>query len=519
MVHDVVEVYTHWQMGRTERQIAQSLGLARNTVAKYLAPAKACGLTPEHDLGRDEWVALAAGWFPNVADTKALNLTWPQFEAEREWITSQLQAGVKVSVVWQRLRDEGKVDASESSLRRWVKANLPDLSPAGRLVTGLIPPTGPGEVAQVDYGFMGRWKDWLADKTLNVNAFVMTLPFSKLPFVFPVTRMDQASWSQAHVAAFEFYGGVVERLVIDNLKTGVVKANLFDPVVNRAYQELADYYGVLVDPARVRSPRDKAHVERMVQFVRESWWKGQEFTSLEAMRADAEAWCRQVAGQRVPRVLGGRTVNEVFDTLERPALRPLPPRRFEVATWVQGKVGRDCHVHVQGCLYSVPFRLVGQTVDARVTGSVVEFYADGQPVKTHPAGRKTGRVTDVADYPPQHTAFLTRDVTWCRRKAEQIGPFTSQVVDALMEPYALHKLRSCQGIVHLADKHGAEAVEQAAERAVAVGDATYRTIKGLVNSPNLFQPRPDGDGGAGAILRGREAFIQDQLGVGADDGE
>jgi transposase len=511
MAEDLIGIYTHWQAGRSERQIAESLGLARNTVAKYLEPVKQAGLGRAGPVkSREQWMELASGWFPELGKAPGRATTWPQFDAYREWIAAQLTAGVQASVVYQRLRDTKGVAASLSSLRRWIDVNLPDAAPGRQTATGLMPLTGPGEVAQVDYGFMGRWADPFTGKTLNVNAFIMTLPYSKLPFVYPVSKMDQAAWSLAHVAAFGFYGAVPRRIVPDNLKTGVAKASLYDPQINRAYRELADYYGTLIDPARVRAPKDKSFVERMVQYVRGSWWRGRDFGSLEQMRVDAEAWCRGVAGERSPRALDGRTVNDVFRQVELPAMLGSPVRPFEVAVWVQGKIGRDCHVRIDGCLYSLPFRLVGEVVDARVAGSVVEFYAAGESVKTHPKGVKGKRVTDVGDYPPQQAAFLVRDVAWCKQRARRIGPATSAVVEALMEPYALHKLRSCQGIAHLADKHGPGAVEAACAGALAVGDPTYRTVKGLIE-----HPMPDLAAGGrqdGGLLRGRDAFVQDEFG-------
>ena len=511
MAEDLIGVYIHWQAGRSERQIADSLGLARNTVAKYLAPVKQAGLRGSGPvLSREQWMELASGWFPELGRAPGRATTWPQFDRHKEWITSQLTAGVQVSVVYQRLRDDKGVGASLSSLRRWIGVNLSEIAP-GHEASALMPPPKPGEVAQVDYGFMGRWIDPFTGKALNINAFIMTLPYSKLPFVYPVAKMDQTAWSQAHVAAFDFYGAVPRRIVPDNLKAAVSKASLYDPQINRAYRELADFYGTIIDPARVRAPKDKSFVERMVQYVRGSWWRGRDFTSLEQMRLDAEAWCRRVAGGRSPRALDGSTVNDVFREVELPAMLALPARPFEVAAWFQGKAGRDCHIRVDGCLYSLPFRLVGEVVDVRVTGSVVEFYHASEPVKTHPKGAKGKRVTDVGDYPPQQAAFLVRDVAWCKRRAERIGPSTLAVIEALMEPYALHKLRSCQGIVHLADKHSPTVVETACARALEVGDPSYRTVKGLIEhpAPNIGQTDTRQDGG---LLRGRDAFIQEEFG-------
>jgi hypothetical protein len=188
-------------------------------------------------------------------------------------------------------------------------------------------------------------------------------------------------------------------------------------------------------------------------------------------------------------------------------MRPLPPGRYQIATWHQAKAGPDCHCQVRGCLYSVPYRLIGQTLDVRLTEFRAEFYWAGDLVKTHPraAGRK--RRTDVGDYPPEHSAYLTRDAAWCRRRAEEIGPAAARVVELLMTPYALGNLRQCQGIVRLAERHGPVKVEAAAATALAAGNPAYRTIKNLCEAPAApRETSTGGDGGAGGILRGPEAF-------------
>jgi len=505
MMVDLVELYRHWYQGRPMRQVASSLGLSRNTVAKYVARAVEAGLVPGGPpISDDRWAELTAGWFPEVSDRRVRQITWGQFDRHLEFITGQLEAGVLASVVFQRLRGQYQVEASIRSFRRWLAATLPDQRhPA---VTARLPQTGPGEVAQVDYGLMGRWTP-PGGAAMTINAFVMALPFSKMYFVYPTPVMDQATWSAAHVAAFEFFAGVPRRIIPDNLKAGVVKANLYEPLINRSYRELADYYGTLIDPARVRAPRDKPHVERAVQYVRQSWWVGAEFTSLDHMRTAAVDWCENVAARRSSAALGGRQPVDVFTTIERPVLLPLPAGPFEIATWAAAKVGPDCHAQVKGVLYSLPYRLVGQRLDVRVTVGTVEFYHDGTLVKTHPIPAVRRRQTDLDDYPPQHAAYLSRDAAWCRREAAKIGPATLQVIEGLMRPYALANLRQCQGILRLADKHRPADVEQACRIARDVGDPRYKTVKGLLDAglPEP-DPRPQTDRGAGAHLRGPDAF-------------
>jgi len=198
-----------------------------------------------------------------------------------------------------------------------------------------------GEEAQVDYGYLGLWEDPVLGRR-RLWALVMVLSHSRYMFVRVVERMGQASWLECHVAAFEFWGGTPRRVALDNLTSGVLKADLYDPKFNRGYAELASHYGLLMDPARVQKPRDKPRVERIMPYVRGSFWAGRRFGSLDEINQEALKWCLTVAGMRVHGTTRQRPL-EVFQGLEREALRPLPPEPFEVVTWVEAKLGRDCY--------------------------------------------------------------------------------------------------------------------------------------------------------------------------------
>ena len=171
----------------------------------------------------------------------------------------------------------------------------------------------------------------------------------------------------------------------------------------------------------------------------------------------------------------------MFLAVEATALLPLPPERFELATWSRPKVSPDCHVKAAGVLYSVPWRLIGRHVDARVTATTVEVFVDGRLVKTHRRIAK-GRQTDWADYPPEKVAFFMRTPTWCRRRASELGAHVTVVVAELLTDNALHHLRAAQGVIGLADRHGADRLDDACRRALDVGDPTYRTIKGILTT-------------------------------------
>ncbi|MGH9282779.1 MAG: IS21/IS408/IS1162 family transposase, partial [Acidimicrobiales bacterium] len=337
------------------------------------------------------------------------------------------------------------------------------------------------------YGFLGSWLDPMTQRVRRVWAFVIVLACSRHMFVRPVLSMDARSWVAAHVAAFTFFGGVPRRLVPDNLATGVDRPDLYDPKINKAYAELAAHYGCLVDPARRQKPKDKPRVERPMPYIRDSLWRGREWTDVAAMEAGALAWCVEVAGRRAHRSLDGAQPLAVFSAIEADALIVLPPTPFELASWSTPKVGPDCHVKVGKALYSVPWRLIGRQVDARQGERTVEIFVDGAVVKTW-ARIERGKQTDWNDYPPEKVAFFMRTPAWCRRRAGELGPSVLVVIQALFEVNALHRLRAAQGVIGLAERHSPERLDAACARAIAVGDPSYRTIKGILAAGTESQP-------------------------------
>ena len=304
-----------------------------------------------------------------------------------------------MKTIWQRLAGDHGLAASYASLRRYVAANVPEETRREQVRVLRLAPREPGQEAQIDYGQLGRWAGPLTGVRHVVWAFVMVLCCSRHLFVRPVIRLDQHAWTECHVKAFEFFGGVPARLVPDNLKTGVDRPDLYDPKINRAYAELAAHYGCLIDPARSRKPRDKPQVERPMPYIRDSFWRGREFTSLAHMQSEGERWCTEVAGQRACRPLEGAAPLAVFGAVEKDTLAPLPAAEFVLAEWRTAKVGPDIHASVAKVLYSVPWRHIGKTLDVRLTFTMVQFFDRGELVKTHPR-KQRGKQTDLADYPP-----------------------------------------------------------------------------------------------------------------------
>ncbi len=504
---DFVEMFRHWHAGRSQVQIHQALGIDRKTIRKYLAPAIAEGVQPAPDELFDEplWRARIGRWFPELVDPSMRALTWGQIAAHRDWIAEQLDAPVTVATIAQRLRDDRGVEVSESTVRRYIATAFAEQ----HLEDKVTVPRGavdPGSEAQIDYGKLGMWLDPSTGRRVAVWVFAMILSCSRTLFIQPVLRMDQTSWNASHVAAFEFFGGVPARLVCDNLKTGVIRPDLYDPQINRAYGELAAFYGTLIDPARANKPKDKPRVERPMPYIRDSFFAGRRFESLPQMQREGLRWSTEVYGLHKHRGLDGATPATVFDAVERDALMPLPRRPFEPVVYTVGTVAPDCHVKSGKAFYSVPWRLLGQKVTVRAAGDVVQIFHHDAVVATHVL-HLCGRSTNFEHYPPHKVAHTLRTVTWCRNQAEQIGPGAVAIVAELSEVNAIHRLRAIQGIIGLRDRHGDARLDAACARALEVGDPRYRTVKGILvagtetgDTPAASSPPPP------AMLRGPAAF-------------
>lgn len=502
-VVDVTEILIHWHAGRSINEVADSLGLDRKTVRKYIDPARQAGMVPGGAaLGQAEWARLVMGWFPHLADTRLNKVTWPQIAVHHDYIKAQLGCGVTQATIHQRLRDEHGLAASYASLKRYVAANMPAETRRDQVVV-LRGEVEPGSEAQIDYGQLGWFVEPRTGQRRKLWAFVMVLACSRHMFVQPTLVMDQQAWTAAHVAAFAFFGGVPRRLVPDNLRTGVDRVDLYDPKINRSYAELAEHYGTLIDPARRGKPRDKARVERPMPYVRDSFFRGRQFGSVAEAQVAAVAWCRDVAGRRPSRALEGASPLSVFDAVEAEALGPLPARPFVLASWSTATVGPDIHVKVGKTIYSVPWQYLGQRVDARTTDTMVQIFAAGQLIATH-VRKPGGKQTLEGHYPPEKIAFQVKTPNWCRSRAAEIGPGCVEVVTGLLETGALFRLRAAQGVLGLADKHTPARLEAACLKAIKVGDPSYRTVKGILAVGAETDPVAPaaGDGGAGAFLHG-----------------
>jgi transposase len=403
-----------------------------------------------------------------------------------EVVKNLLKQGVEMTAIWQRLKDNHGYRGSYSAVRRFV-SHLEPATPEAYIRVH----TAPGEEMQVDFGSVGQLYDPATGRIRSAYAFVATLSFSRHQYAELVFDQKIATWISLHRRTFEFFGGVVRRVVPDNLKAAVLEALVYDPVLGEAYRQMALHYGFLISPTLPGTPRHKGKVENGVHYVQRNFMAGQDFADLPFANQHLQVWVMDVAGVRQHGTTHQPPLR-LFREIEQAALLSLPVEPFSLCEIRTVKVHVDCHVVISGSFYSVPYTYVGQKLDAFVRERVVEIYQGQQLVATHLRCQKPGQwQTRLEHYPPYKAAYLQRTPDFCRKTAERIGPAAFQVVDLLLSDRPLDRLRSVQAILRLEESVGAKRLEDACARAVYFGDVNYRRIKTILNAALDREPLPD----------------------------
>jgi hypothetical protein len=326
----------------------------------------------------------------------------------------------------------------------------------------------PGMEVQIDYARVGKLLDPGSGHMRLLYAFIGTLSHSRMKYVELTFSQDQTSFASSHVRMFEFFGGVPKKTIIDNLKSGVTKPDLYDPKLNRSYAEVIEYYGTFVDPARVRHPKDKGKVERDVQTVREAVHKEMvqhPQAGVSELDRLMKNWSLNVYGQNEHGTTGEKP-HAVFIERERPALKALPEKRFELAEWKLATVHPDHYIQFRGKAYSIPHAYVGKTIWLRATEHILKAFFRDELIKQHVI-TKSYRHTDNEDFPQNVRAVL--DTSFIHKnlleRASKIGPSFHQIIGELFEVHAFINLRNAQGMVTTA-----EATQVASPRGAALGE-------------------------------------------------
>lgn len=371
------------------------------------------------------------------------------------------------------LHDKG-FRGSYSSLVRFMSKHAElTTSPVMRIETKA------GEIAQVDFGYAGRIHDDETGEPVKAYVFAMVLGFSRDAYYEIVKSQDVITWINCHIHAFEHFGGVPQIVVPDNLKSAIIKASFIDPVANRSYADLAEYYGFQIDPCLPATPQHKGKVESGVKYVKNNYLPLREFKNFTDANIKLEEWNRQTARERIHGTTR-RKPSELFELYEKAALRPVPVQRFEISIWKQLKVYRDTHIQFDKAYYSVPCELRGENVWARKTSSQIAIFHENALVSVHFPLKPGQRSTKKEHYPEDKFRYMEWDTDYCTRQAAKIGDATLYLVNRLLKEEPIRNLRAAQNIIRLESKFGRDRLEPAARCAVSFNNFTYGAVKTIL---------------------------------------
>jgi transposase len=465
-----------WQLGRSNRAVARSVGLSAGAIGGTLHRARAAKL--------DTWEAIEAltdealeAQLYRRGDGPTRRRPQPDYVALH---TERRKPGVTLELLhleYLEQHPDGYQYTHFCDLyRRWLRRRGLTMRQVHRA----------GEKGFVDYaGKRPSLTDPGTGDRLPVELFVLVLGASSYTYAEATRTQQLPDWIASHTRAFAFLGGVPVAVVCDQLRSGVTTPCRYEPGVQRLYAELGAHYETTILPARPGRPRDKAKVEVAVQ-VAERWivarLRHETFFTLEALNARI-ADLLAALNAKPMRHYGGASRADLFVRLDQPALRPLPPAPFEYAEWKYARVNLDYHIAVDHHAYSVPHALVHEEVEVRLTATALEVFHRGQRVAAHRRSGSRSGFTTCADHMPKahqahHEWRPSRFISW----ATTIGPQTAALVTAILadRPHPEQGYRSCLGILRLAKRYDAARLEAACARALAAGARSYRHVDAIL---------------------------------------
>jgi transposase len=501
-----------WEKKLPNQQVAQSCNIARSTVREYLERAQRAGLTwPLLDDLDD--AALEQLLFPPLGVIDAESRVIPPMD----YIHRELKRkGVTLRLLWLEHKEASPDGGYQYSQFCFLYNQW-----AGKLNVRLRQTYRAGEKLFVDYaGQTISVTDPVSGKTREAWLFVATLGASNYTFAWAAFSQDLPSWIEANVRALNFFGGVPEIIVPDNLKAGVKKSCRYEPDINPTYHEMARHYGTVIIPARIRSPRDKAKVESAVQ-VAERWilaaLRNHTFLSLVELNQAIAKKLQELNSRKFQKMDGTR--RSLYEMIDRPALKPLPSVPYEYAEWKKARVNIDYHIEIEGHYYSVPYQLVKEQVEVRLMATIVEVLFKNRRVASHPRISLKGAHTTLTEHMPKaHQKHLewtpSRIIAW----AGQNGPNTRNLVTGILASrrHPEQGFRSCLGIMRLGKRYSSERLEAACGRALILKSYSYKSVESILKTSLDKQNLPESSSPEKPIIhyniRGHEYYQQKEAG-------
>ena len=449
-MHRLQDLVRFHRLRTGTRETARLLGMGPNTERMFREALAAAGLLdgpldelPSLDSLRD--AVLAKHPVPPLPKHQTTSL-----EPYVGLITALVAKGLGPRAVFDRLRlEHADFHASHSSVKRLCRA-LKRAQGVQPQDVAIPVETAPGEVAQVDFGYVGKLFDPTTMTLRKAWCFVMVLGFSRHMVVRVAFDQRIETWLALHVEGFAELGGVPATVVPDNLKAAVIRAAFCiddQSELNRSYRELARHYNFKVDPTPPYDPGKKGKVEAGVKYVKGNFFVGRGEADVEDVRRDLRRWVTEIAGTREHGTTRAQPLAQ-FEALERAALRPLPKNAWQPALWRCAKVHADAHVALERRLYSVPWRLIGQRVWVKVTTSSIIVYANDERVATHDRRGPGLRSTLESHLPAQRAELRHRGRSFWETRADAMGDDVGRYVRAVFDSDdALSQLRAVQAIV------------------------------------------------------------------------
>ena len=473
-----------------QRAVARSLGVSQGAIHGTLARARGSGLGWPLPDGLDD-AQLEALLYPPPSQVAPERRPVPDWSAVHRELR---RPNVTLALLWEEYR--GGAGAQDGFGYSWFCELYKEW--VGRLKPTLRQVHTAGERVFVDFaGHAMEVIDGASGEIGRAEVFVAVLGASSYTYAEAVWSQSLPDWIAAHVNLLTFIGGVPRQIVSDNLRAGVTRACFYEPLINRTYADMAAHYDAAVIPARPYKPRDKAKVEVGVQVV-QRWilarLRNRRFFSLTELNQAIRELVDQLNDR--PMRGWGTTRRALFEQLDRPALHPLPPAPYEYATWKRCRVNLDYHVEIEKHFYSVPFRLLREEVEARITAKTVEIFHRGKLVATHPRSLRAHRPTTTAEHmPSSHQRY--RDWTHERilREAAAVGHDAAALIELILRarPHPEQGFRSCIGILRLVSRYDAERVDAACARALALGTRSYSSVVAILRNrqdTKAAEPQP-----------------------------
>jgi hypothetical protein len=479
---EVLNVLRRMGRGESKSAVARTTGHDRKTIGSYVATAVELGWRPGTDEPTEALAAAVVARHSLARDRgpgEVEALLLPHRDRIKAWLKPEpgQKRGLRLTKVHTLLERESVV-VPYSTLHRFAVKHC-GFGQSQR-VTVRMAESAPGEMAEVDFGRLGLVPHPPSGRRRVLWALVVVLVFSRHQFVFVTHEQKIPRLIAGLEDAWAFFGGVSHRLIVDNLKQAVTKADRYDPVFERTFEEYAAYRGFTIDPAPPRMPTGKPVVERQVSYVRDSLFRGETWRDRDHVQEQAVRWCLQSAGMRVHGTTRKRPL-VVFENEERAKLLPITRERYDPPTWAECTVHPDHHIQFEKALYSVPTRYLRQMVSVRGDSKLVRIYAKGELIKTHEKQPPGGRSTDHDDYPKELTPYTLRDPQRMIRQATDLGPQIGRFMQELLSgelPWT--KIRQAQKLLRLADRFGKGRVDAACRRALAFELLNVRRVESIV---------------------------------------